>query len=42
MIAAGIGAAVALIARMPFAAILGVLFAVDNYRAYQGQRGRVR
>ena len=38
MIAAGIGAAVALYSGMTFAAILGVLFAVDNYRAYQRLR----
>ena len=38
MIAAGIGAVLALLARMPFAAILGALFAVDNYRAYQTER----
>jgi len=38
MIAAGIAAALALIARMPFAAILGALFAADNYRAYQNLR----
>ena len=40
MIAAGAAAVVAVVARMPFAAILGGLFAFDNYRALDSYRPR--
>jgi stage IV sporulation protein FB len=38
MVVAVVAVAVALLARMPFAAILGAMFAFDNYRAYQSAR----
>jgi stage IV sporulation protein FB len=38
MVAAGAAAIAAMFARMPFAAILGVMFAVDTYRAIHSAR----